>query len=475
MKFNLLNIFLIIPFFVFSQGLNVYYYQSSFWSPVDKNFNEVYLSFEGKKLKYTKQENGMFAAKVGVTIKYTRNDTVYAFDKYSLVSPNIADTSFYIPDFIDVKRFKISPGEYDFSIEVYDENYSSHKLNYSEKIKVPEYKKTMFSDIELAEKIEAVNGNPEFMKSGFMIVPFVSSYYPTNIKQLKFYSELYILDNVLLSGEPVMIKYYLEPDDRSYKLGKFTKVYRRNAKNIMVVSGGFDISSLPSGNYNLVVECFNSNKELIASKKVFIQRSNSTVTTKFGNVYSIIVENTFIENVTDPDTLADYIKCLFPLMEPKQILFAKNQLKSRNIRWMQKFIYNYWYEINPANPAGEWQQYKKQVDLVDKHFSTRIKKGYETDRGRIYLRYGTPDDVIKRDNPSGSYPYEIWHYIQTRNQGNIKVVFVNRGMVDDYELIYTNLVGEVSDPNWLEKVKGNDRVINKRNFGNQIEDDFRNL
>jgi len=471
-------IILLISFFsfnIFSQ-INAYYYQASFWSPSDGNYNEVYFSFEGKKLKYIKQENGMFRAAVDIFLSYSKNDSIIVFDKYTLKSPEVADTGFYIPNFIDVKRYLVQAGDYTFSIKISDHNLPESKIEYSEKITIPQYKALSFSDIELAERIEKKNSAKQFMKSGYTVIPYVSSFYPKNVKALKFYSELYLLDNSILIGEPVLLKYYLEPVDKSYVLSKYTKIKRIKAKNIMVLSGGFNIEQLPSGNYNLVLECINSNNELLASKKVFIQRSNNILKNKLGNVDSVAVENTFVESITDPDTLADYIKSLFPLMEPKQIIFAKNQLKSKNVRWMQKYFYSFWSDINPVTPELEWAKYKEQVDFVNKHFSTQIKRGYETDRGRIYLRYGTPDDIIKRDHPTGAYPYEIWHYIQTRNQGNIKVVFVNREFVgEDYELIYTNLMGEVSDPNWIKKVKKNDEIGNKRNFGNQIEDDFRNL
>ncbi len=456
-----------------SQKLNIYYYQSSFWSPKDSNYNEIYMSFVGKTLKYIKNKEGKYIATVNITLTYSRNDSVFAYKKYTLSSPIVNDINFYIPNFLDVQRIKIKPGNYKFHILAVDTNNKSNKLEYSENIKVRKFDDLCFSDIELAEDINTSPSNSKFKKSGLTVLPYVSDYYPDNIKKLKFYAELYSLGTTLLKGEPAIIKYYIEPADKRYTLQQFYKIIRIKADKVIPISGGFNLKTLPTGNYNLVLECINSSNELLASKKLFFQRKNTSLKIKSGNIDSVKTENTFVELITDPDTLADYIKSLFPIMENKETVFAKNQLKAKNIEWMQKYFYNFWHNINPTSPKEEWLKYKKQVDFVNKHFSTQIKRGYETDRGRIYLRYGTPDDIIKRDHPNGSYPYEIWHYIHTRGQGNIKVVFINTSVISDYELIYTNLRGEPSDPNW--KRRAIKMVEGSRNFGTQIEDDFNSL
>ncbi len=59
--------------------------------------------------------------------------------------------------------------------------------------------------------------------------------------------------------------------------------------------------------------------------------------------------------------------------------------------------------------------------------------GWRTDRGRIYLRHGAPDDV--RRNPVATRPYEAWKY--TRDRG-YWYVFVDRNGMGDYQLIATN-------------------------------------
>jgi len=60
--------------------------------------------------------------------------------------------------------------------------------------------------------------------------------------------------------------------------------------------------------------------------------------------------------------------------------------------------------------------------------------GWRTDRGRIYLRYGRPDEVLRRPVASPR-PYEAWRY--TRDRGYY-YVFYDRNGLGDYVLIGTN-------------------------------------
>jgi len=475
MKQFLIIILVVIGLFANAQKLNAYFNQSVFWSPTDGEYTEIYFTFVGSTTKFIRNSNGKYNSELLVLITYSQNNEIKQYQKYSLKSPEVADSNAIIPNFVDIQRLKVPAGKYEFAIKITDVNDTANTLSYSNSIEIKKIQNIEFSNIELLESFKKSANTNKFNKNGYDVVPYVSDYYPSEIKSFNFYTELYILDSVIPANEGFLIKYYIEPfNNTKYKLGSYTKVERRKASQINVVMGSFNIEKLPSGNYNIVVECVNKKNEIVTSKKLFFQRNNKIADKALGNVDSIKVEDTFIDNETNIDTLTDYIKCLFPIMESKQITFALNQLKTKNTVWMQKFFYGFWLEKSPFNPEEEWLMYKSKVYTVNKHFSSQIKRGYETDRGRIYLKYGPPKNIIKRLQPVDSYPYEMWHYVTTPKQGNVKVVFYNPNMIrGDFILLYTNLFEESSDPNWkstLMKVKNNGT-----NFGNTVEDDFRSL
>lgn len=116
--------------------------------------------------------------------------------------------------------------------------------------------------------------------------------------------------------------------------------------------------------------------------------------------------------------------------------FIQSELKSATTEEKKIFLYNFFRQINPSNPNGEWAYYMENVKYVNDRYSTSIKKGYDTEMGRVYLVYGKPDKIIdekfkstggikqrtmsdnlanpdaENQSPDGiSYmPYQIWRY-----------------------------------------------------------------
>ncbi|MDD3050452.1 MAG: GWxTD domain-containing protein [Candidatus Cloacimonetes bacterium] len=85
---------------------------------------------------------------------------------------------------------------------------------------------------------------------------------------------------------------------------------------------------------------------------------------------------------------------------------------------LQKEIDNFWDQNNPVpgsyeNPA--LIKFYRRVDLVDRKFGiTGYLPGWRTDRGRIYLKYGEPDETESNVLPLRTDPVIIWRYYEHR-------------------------------------------------------------
>jgi GWxTD domain-containing protein len=73
--------------------------------------------------------------------------------------------------------------------------------------------------------------------------------------------------------------------------------------------------------------------------------------------------------------------------------------------------------------------------------------GWRTDRGRIYIKAGPPDEVLRRPQPLGTRPYELWKYT---GQRELKYCFLDLTRFGNYVLILTNDRHEKTEPNWRE-------------------------
>ena len=120
---------------------------------------------------------------------------------------------------------------------------------------------------------------------------------------------------------------------------------------------------------------------------------------------------------------------------------------------MKRYFYSFWVKQNPKNPEQAWAEYKSKVNYVQKEYGSKLIKGYQTDRGRIYLKYGPPNDIFSEIYDPNAYPYEIWCYYVMGDQKNIQFVFWNKDYVtNNYEVLHSNARGEINDPAWIKKL-----------------------
>ena len=77
------------------------------------------------------------------------------------------------------------------------------------------------------------------------------------------------------------------------------------------------------------------------------------------------------------------------------------------------------------------------------------RESWRTDRGRVYVIYGPPDDIESELFQGEHVPYEIWYYY---GGGNDSFVFADRSGTGDYEQVYSSIEGEVSYTNWEDMI-----------------------
>ncbi len=61
-----------------------------------------------------------------------------------------------------------------------------------------------------------------------------------------------------------------------------------------------------------------------------------------------------------------------------------------------------------------------------------MREGWRTDRGRIYIQFGEPDEIDDYPLAANSQPYQVWHYY--RRGSYRKFVFVDEFEDGDYRL-----------------------------------------
>ena len=116
----------------------------------------------------------------------------------------------------------------------------------------------------------------------------------------------------------------------------------------------------------------------------------------------------------------------------------------------EQFIEQFWLRRNPDPDSPEntfKEEHYRRIAYTNEHYASGIP-GWKTDRGRIYIMWGPPDEVDS--NPSGgsyerpanegggetsTYPFEDWRYRYLEGIGNnVEIEFVDPTMTGEYHL-----------------------------------------
>ncbi len=449
-----------------ASGVVILLKHCAFSTPDTKPFVETYLSVDGSTSVFKKNSSGKLQASVEIGITFSKGQTIVAFKKYILNSPEISDST-PPPFFIDQQRFNLENGDYQLEISWVDKNKpgdtpSLRKENLTVNFPV---QNMSFSEIELIESYKSTVTPGVLTKNGYDLVPYLAFAYPQNMDKLSFYAEVYHADLNIPADEQYVVMYYIENYADATKLIEFGGHQKLSPQPASVILSEIAIAKLPSGDYNLVLEVHDKSNKILCYRKAYFQRINPIKADPLANQNGIYnLDNTFVSKFHSIDSLAEYIRSTRPICSDMEYTIGENDIKTRDLKTLQKRLLIVWSNRNPKNPEAAFEKYNEQVVAVQHSYGTVLMKGYNTDRGRIYLKYGQPSTKTISDKEPSSYPYEIWGYYHLNDdQVNRKFVFYNPDLVtNNYILLHSDARGETYDANWSMKLQK--RSIQNTNF-----------
>lgn len=424
---------------------------TTFNSPEEGPYVETYLSIAANSINFVKKENGKFQGKVEITLIFKQNDSIVSHKKLNLNSPEVEDSAKTYFSFLDVQRFILPNGKYDLELKLKDLNSDKNSISATDEVLVDfNNSEVQISGIELLETKYKTENENILSKNGFDLIPFPFGFYSKYMEELSFYIEIYNTKEILGEGEKFLLKAYIESFDSKKIMNDYFFQKILNSSSVVPFIYDFPIKELPSGNYNLVVEAIDKEENVLERNYIFFQRSNPELDRKPINLADVSIENTFVAQYSNIDTLSDLIKSTVPIASPREQYTIAEILQNSNVVNLQRFFYHFWVTRNQIDPHNEWKKYQAKVNIVNRFYSSQIFRGYETDRGIVYLKYGPPNTILDAPYGPGTAPYEIWHYYQLGSkQSNAKFIFYNPDFIaDNYDLIHSNVRGEVYNPNW---------------------------
>ena len=336
---------------------------------------------------------------------------------------------------LDRREWLFAPGTYDLTFRLTDLNtQKSGKFVTSLVIHSPP-QGLFTSDIQFASTIESdtteveVGLNPaptkKFTKNGLRVTPAPSALFNKSRYLLYSYMEIYNL-----SGDYQVM--YRLLDEKGKVVKELPPKDKEKPGPSAIEVGAVNVIALSPGKYRLQVKVkdLSTQKEAISEKGFTILETPTQVSTQI------------------PEWSIDYYDQIEYVASPQELSFYKSLSSKGKNAYLDRF----WKENDPdpMTPENEaFLAFAHRIREADSLYSAGFEKGRRTDRGRIYIKYGPPDNLDRRPADIAYKPHEIWSYY---SKGGMQFVFLDFSGFGKYDLIYSTVEGNFTHPKWYELI-----------------------
>ncbi len=406
---------------------------------VDDNHTlvEVYYTIAQSGLSHVADSAG-YLGTADVVLVVLKKDSVVDAERW-LVPSRFRDTSELRQNtnLVGGQELELGPGDYVLKLIGRDRANPQNADSVSLKLPVALYPTAgpVLSDIEFAAAIRQGQQGTPFYKNTLSVIPSVGGIFTAG-NECYYYTELYNLLRM-----PEKAQYILRGIVKN-SVGREVMSrasLRRRAGESSVIVDHFPIDTLHSGAYTLQLSVSDSAQKVMAShaRRFFVYNP------KLG------IDSTLLAGARELP-LAEYSK-----MDEQELdnefsadRYEANDAEKGQYRALKgviakrAFLSEFWRR----RPFELRDQYLSRVRYVNENYHFLGRDGYKTDRGRVYIMYGAPDEVERHPSVAEKKPYEIWTYHQI--EGGVLFVFVQRNPGSDFELVHSTARNELHDENW---------------------------
>jgi GWxTD domain-containing protein len=402
-----------VPLPACSQGIPFFCADAAYFLDGDCHALEVYLGICNEALQFVKTRDGYRASADVMIVVQDEDDSQVTGDTFRirLTSSDYGRTTSVEDCQTRAVRFRALPGRFTISISVSDRDSHRKSLLLTE-FEIPDLNEQVaLSDIVFTVGPplhppegggpEGTPGNPG--SKGNPRDPNVRRMFGDESEHVTFYYELY--NNGL--EDSLNVHYEIFDGDRNAVYDRRSRI---GAGAVTTVSEAVPIDSLSNGVHALRVSVIPQDGDPVAVRTKLFEVSTDAFylgkdLEEAVALLEYIASSSFIERLVEADPA------------------------ERKTLWDQ-----FWREKDPipSTPRNEfYDEHVKRYRYANKHFGSGGTEGWKTDRGRIYITYGSPDEIESRGMEVDADPTEIWSYFE---QG-ARFVFVDETGFGDYVLV----------------------------------------
>ncbi len=417
------------------------------------SYVEVYVSVPVRYLTFVPDGNSF---KIGflLELKISKGDSIVSNQVFNHVFTSEFDSTRNPNQVLPaVKRVFLKADTYTFFIKVTDlKGEKNGSFNFLMPIKLIGKDNLQLSDIELAVTINRDSVESQFFKNGYRVLPNPSSLYGSGLPILFYYAEIY---NLSYTGENDTTSYLVQSriiNSQKQIVKENPPKAKKKRGDSAVELGRINTTSIISGSYVLELEVTDlaNNQKISEQKKFFVYQPADVDERNLENgpgVSQETIPELFPDSRYDVMTEAQIDK---EFETTKYIVTKdeKNTYKKLDLVGKKQFIKEFWIkrDQDPSTRKNEYREkYLASVEYANKNFGG-FQDGWKSDRGRILLIYGEPDEIERSPFSNETKPYQIWKYYSI--QGGVEFIFADKRSFGNFELVHSSARGELNDPSW---------------------------
>ena len=412
------------------------------------NYVEVYFSVPRDRLGH-RRVGDVFAARFTLRIELTAGDSTVVEDTWENVDRVDSLGAITRSQVInDQASLFLREGDYRLKA-VIEVTASGATGEYESELPIHPFPRNTFSasDIQLALRIVRSTGEGKFIKNGFNILPNPQSVYTMEWPVLYYYCELYNLSPLQSAGDSTYVVQAVIRDAQANVVRTMPAKRGVRSGSSIVEVGSAVVANLPSGSYSIGLDIIDAAiPDTVSLYKPFLvyRPGDLAVGSSMGEAggddfsqFAMMTE--------------DELDQLFEKSEYIAQREDKRTYRQLNLEGKRRFMKTFWDRRDRSSMVtnGFLQEYLRRIAFVDRSYAAQNKPGWKTDRGRVYLIYGEPDQITRYPSNMGAKPYQIWSY--HRIESGIEFVFVDRTGFGDMILVHSTARNEIHDYEWREK------------------------
>lgn len=285
------------------------------------------------------------------------------------------------------------------------------------------------SDLQLATSIQVDTAGGKFAKHGLNVMPHASATFSSSLPLLYFYFEIYNL----AAADSYEVQYAIR-SGRGESLRTLPAKWGRAPGAASIEAGGIHVGTLPDSVCSLSVRVRARSTGAVATQTKPFYVEGRTPESGTDSVIARLPEREFKRHVEQMQyVLNDHDKVMLKSLAPAA---------------QRTYISQIWRRFDPvpATPVNEFrEEYFRRVQYANEQFTAGFSAGWQTDRGRVAIKFGIPNEVERFPARTHAKPYEVWTYFQ---EGRKQFIFADLDGFGKYELIYSSDERELTRPDW---------------------------